>query len=102
MNKDQVKGTAKDIAGKVQEEAGKLTGDKEQQAKGLGKQEGGRRQGSCQRFNRQALTVACQVGERRDNTEASRPRVSILNAPTPVYKPGFFYLLGRLHIRRQT
>ena len=38
MNKDQVKGTAKDVAGKVQEEAGKLVGSKEQQAKGLEKQ----------------------------------------------------------------
>jgi uncharacterized protein YjbJ (UPF0337 family) len=38
MNKDQVKGEAKDLAGKVQEEAGKLTGSKEQQAKGLEKQ----------------------------------------------------------------
>ncbi len=38
MNKDQVKGTAKDIAGKVQEDAGKLVGSTEQQAKGLGKQ----------------------------------------------------------------
>jgi uncharacterized protein YjbJ (UPF0337 family) len=38
MNKDQVKGTAKDIAGKVQEGAGKLVGSTEQQAKGLGKQ----------------------------------------------------------------
>ena len=38
MNKDQVKGTAKDIAGKVQEGAGKLTGSKEQEAKGLAKQ----------------------------------------------------------------
>lgn len=35
MNKDQVKGAIKDIAGKVQEEAGKLVGNKEQQAKGL-------------------------------------------------------------------
>lgn len=35
MNKDQVTGAAKDIAGKVQEEAGKLVGNKEQQAKGL-------------------------------------------------------------------
>lgn len=35
MNKDQVKGTAKDIGGKIQEEAGKLVGSKEQQAKGL-------------------------------------------------------------------
>ena len=38
MNKDQVKGGAKDIAGKIQEEAGKLVGSKEQQAKGLEKQ----------------------------------------------------------------
>jgi uncharacterized protein YjbJ (UPF0337 family) len=38
MNTDQVKGTAKDIAGKVQEEAGKLVGSKSQQAKGVAKQ----------------------------------------------------------------
>lgn len=42
MNKDQVKGEAKDIAGKVQQEAGKLVGSKEQQAKGLGKQAEGK------------------------------------------------------------
>jgi uncharacterized protein YjbJ (UPF0337 family) len=42
MNKDQVKGIVKDIAGKVQEEAGKLTGSKEQQVKGLGKQISGK------------------------------------------------------------
>ena len=44
MNKDQVKGTAKDIAGKVQEEAGNLTGSKEQEAKGLAKQVEGKTQ----------------------------------------------------------
>ncbi|GAA4033515.1 CsbD family protein [Actimicrobium antarcticum] len=44
MNKDQLKGEAKDIAGKVQEEVGKLTGSKEQQAKGLGKQVEGKAQ----------------------------------------------------------
>ena len=38
MNKDQIKGTAKDIAGKVLEEAGNITGSKEEQAKGLAKQ----------------------------------------------------------------
>ncbi len=42
MNKDQVKGSAKDIAGKVQEGAGKLVGSKEQEAKGLAKQVGGK------------------------------------------------------------
>ena len=38
MNKDQVKGKAKDIGGKIQEEVGKVTGSSEQQAKGLSKQ----------------------------------------------------------------
>lgn len=44
MNKDQVKGTSKDVAGKVQETAGKLVGSKEQQAKGLAKQVSGKTQ----------------------------------------------------------
>jgi uncharacterized protein YjbJ (UPF0337 family) len=38
MNEDQIKGKAKDIGGKVQEEAGKVVGSSEQQAKGLSKQ----------------------------------------------------------------
>ena len=42
MNTNQVKGTAKDIAGKVQEEVGKLVGNEEQQAKGLDKQISGK------------------------------------------------------------
>ncbi len=42
MNKDQVKGAAKDVAGKVQEEAGKLVGSKKQQIKGLSKQIAGK------------------------------------------------------------
>ena len=44
MNKDQVKGVAKNVAGKVQEEAGKLVGSKEQQIKGLSKQVAGKAQ----------------------------------------------------------
>ncbi len=42
MNKDQVKGVAKNVAGKVQEKAGKLIGSKEQQIKGLSKQVAGK------------------------------------------------------------
>ena len=38
MNKDQVKGVAKDVPGKVQEQAGKLVGSKKQQIKGISKQ----------------------------------------------------------------
>jgi uncharacterized protein YjbJ (UPF0337 family) len=44
MNKDQVKGAAKDIGGKIQEEAGKLVGSKEQQVKGLLNQAEGKAQ----------------------------------------------------------
>ena len=42
MNKNQVKGAVKEIVGKVQEEAGKLVGNNEQQAKGLSKQISGK------------------------------------------------------------
>ncbi|HKX54377.1 MAG TPA: CsbD family protein [Nitrosospira sp.] len=42
MNKDQVKGTAKDIEGKIQEEAGRAAGSKEHESKGLGKQIAGK------------------------------------------------------------
>jgi uncharacterized protein YjbJ (UPF0337 family) len=38
MNRDQVKGKAKDIAGKVQQKIGKVTGSTSQQVKGVGKQ----------------------------------------------------------------
>jgi uncharacterized protein YjbJ (UPF0337 family) len=42
LNKDQIKGSGKDIGGKIQEEAGKLVGSKEQQIKGLEKQAEGK------------------------------------------------------------
>lgn len=42
MNEDQIKGKAKDIGGKIQEEVGKVTGSSEQQAKGLGNQAKGK------------------------------------------------------------
>ncbi len=38
MNRDQVKGIAKDVAGKVQQKVGQLTGNKTQQLKGVAKQ----------------------------------------------------------------
>ncbi len=46
MNKDQIKGTVKNIAGKTQQEAGKLIGSTAQQAKGLKKQVSGKIQKS--------------------------------------------------------
>lgn len=44
MNKDQIKGTAKDIAGKVQRKVGEVTGSASQQIKGGAKQVEGKMQ----------------------------------------------------------
>jgi uncharacterized protein YjbJ (UPF0337 family) len=44
MNRDQVKGAAKNVAGKVQQKVGELTGNKTQQAKGVAKQIEGKAQ----------------------------------------------------------
>ena len=42
MNKDQVKGVAKEISGKVQQGVGKMTGNKAQQGEGLIKEAEGK------------------------------------------------------------
>lgn len=42
MNKDQLKGAAKDIVGKAQQKVGKATGSEKQQIKGLQKQADGK------------------------------------------------------------
>lgn len=44
MNENKVKGKAKDIGGKIQEEAGKVMGSSKQQAKGLANQVEGKSQ----------------------------------------------------------
>ena len=44
MNRDQVKGTAKDVLGKVQRKIGEATGDASQQIKGGAKQVEGKLQ----------------------------------------------------------
>lgn len=42
MNKDEIKGTVKDVAGKAQQKVGELTGSEEQQIKGLKNQAEGK------------------------------------------------------------
>lgn len=44
VNRNQVKGTLKDVGGKIQEEAGKLVGSTPQQIKGLQHQAEGKAQ----------------------------------------------------------
>ncbi|WP_313950607.1 CsbD family protein [Accumulibacter sp.] len=58
MNKDQVKGAAKDLGGKIQQEVGKLLGSREQQVKGLNHQAEGK--------------VQKHVGDVKENVEDAR------------------------------
>lgn len=44
MNKDQVKGTLKDVAGKAQQKVGEAVGSTEQQVKGVARQVEGKAQ----------------------------------------------------------
>ena len=44
MNKDQVKGTVKEVTGKVQAQVGKVTGNTNQQVKGLAREAEGKTQ----------------------------------------------------------
>jgi uncharacterized protein YjbJ (UPF0337 family) len=44
MNRNQVKGTMKDVAGKVQRKVGEATGSSKQQVKGMAKQAEGKLQ----------------------------------------------------------
>jgi uncharacterized protein YjbJ (UPF0337 family) len=70
MNKDQVKGTAKDIAGKVQQKTGELVDSPAQQAKGLAKQVEGKTQkayGDVKEAAEDALDRA------EENRERNRP-----------------------------
>lgn len=46
MNKDQVKGSVKEAAGKVQQKVGEVVGSEKHQAKGIGKQVEGKVQKS--------------------------------------------------------
>jgi uncharacterized protein YjbJ (UPF0337 family) len=44
MNKDQAKGHLKDVAGKARQKIGKLTGNRSEQAKGMGNRAEGKLQ----------------------------------------------------------
>ena len=61
MNRDQAKGTMKDVAGKIQRETGKATGNGTQQIKGAAKQLAGKVQ-------KAAGDVQAAATKRRDET----------------------------------
>jgi len=65
MDKDEIKGKAKDIAGRVERQAGEWTGNEETQAKGAAKQAEGKVQNA---FGK----VKDAVKKSSDNAEADR------------------------------
>jgi uncharacterized protein YjbJ (UPF0337 family) len=72
MNKDRVEGKAKDVAGRIERQAGEWTGDKESQAKGAAKQVAGKVQNAWGKVQDAAEEAA-------DDSEANgkpAPRVS--------------------------
>ena len=73
MNKDQLKGTAKDIGGKVQEKAGELTGSDKQQIKGLKNQVEGKVQKGVGDAERRHATKT----RRRQTRRATPPLAAV-------------------------
>jgi len=65
MNENQIKGTAKDIAGKVQETAGEVVGSNKQQAKGLAKQVEGKSQKAAGDVQDAASDIVNDAGKNR-------------------------------------
>jgi uncharacterized protein YjbJ (UPF0337 family) len=69
MNQNQVKGTAKDIAGKAQEKFGDVTDNATQQAKGMAKQV----EGKVQKGVGNAQDAADDAADRVASDRANRP-----------------------------
>ena len=74
MDKDEVKGKAKDIAGRVERQAGEWTGDEESQAKGAAKQAEGKVQNAFGKA-KDALKKSNESEREKADREADRDRV---------------------------
>lgn len=64
MDKDRVKGKAKDIAGRAQRQVGEWTGDEEAQVKGAAKQVKGKAQNTIGKIKDSAKKMDRQPAER--------------------------------------
>jgi uncharacterized protein YjbJ (UPF0337 family) len=68
MNKDQVKGAAKEVAGKTQKNVGKAVGSTEQQAKGMAREAEGKVQ---KNVGKARDTLNDAADDRRDDVDRS-------------------------------
>ena len=71
MNKDQVKGAAKEGMGKVQKKTGKLIGSPEQRAKGLAKE----MEGKAQKSLGNVKETFEEADQRRQESEQRRENI---------------------------
>lgn len=71
MNKDRVEGEAKDIAGRVERQAGEWTGDKEAQVKGTAKQAEGKIQNAVGKVKDSVKKNEADSDEADSNKERS-------------------------------
>jgi uncharacterized protein YjbJ (UPF0337 family) len=76
MNNDQVKGKAKDIAGRVERQVGEWTGDKEAEVKGAAKQVEGKVQNAWGKAKDAVKKPSTNHGEQDqvETDEAEEPR----------------------------
>ena len=75
MNKDRVEGKVKDVAGRVQRQAGEWTNDPESQAKGAAKQVSGKVQNAWGK-TKDAVNQAAEAKPPRRATEDTDPEES--------------------------
>ena len=70
MNKDEIKGKAKDVAGRVERQVGEWTGSTEQQAHGAMKQAEGKVQNAWGNVKDEANKATDKVTNKRDEPAA--------------------------------
>ena len=73
MDKDEIKGKAKDVAGRVERQVGEWTGDKDAQADGTAKQAEGKVQNAWGK-TKDAVRDAADKVKRDNQTESERER----------------------------
>ena len=81
MNKDEVKGKAKDIAGRVERQVGEWTGDEKAQAKGAAKQVEGKVQNAWGKAKDAVKKPSTTEGEKdqAEREEAERRDRRVVN-----------------------
>ena len=70
MDKDEIKGKAKDVAGRVERQVGEWTGDKDAQAEGAGKQVEGKIQNAWGKTKDAVRDAADKLKKDNNTTEA--------------------------------